>query len=64
MAASRIGYHIEESCDCPVCRAIVALRDPDPEVAERLATGAGELAAGVAGLLRQLRRSGVGRQPT
>ena len=28
------------------------MRDPDPEFAERLATGAGDLAAGVASLLR------------
>jgi hypothetical protein len=39
---------------CPICRAIAALRDPGPEVAERLATGAGDLAAGVASLLRAL----------
>ncbi|SCL23356.1 hypothetical protein [Micromonospora inyonensis] len=40
-------------CDvCPVCRAMRALRDPSPEFAERLATGAGDLAAGVASLLR------------
>lgn len=41
-----------ECCVCPVCRAMVALRDPSPEFAERLATGAGDLAAGVASLLR------------
>ncbi|MEU4567178.1 hypothetical protein [Micromonospora sp. NPDC023956] len=40
-------------CDvCPICRAMRALRDPSPEFAERLATGAGDLAAGVASLLR------------
>ena len=37
---------------CPICRTITALRDPRPEVAERLAAGAGDLAAGVASLLR------------
>ncbi|SCL18103.1 hypothetical protein GA0074692_0322 [Micromonospora pallida] len=37
---------------CPVCRAMRALRDPSPEFAERLATGAGDLAAGIASLLR------------
>ncbi|MEV1144347.1 hypothetical protein [Micromonospora sp. NPDC049799] len=37
---------------CPLCRAMAALRDPSPEFAERLATGAGDLAAGVASLLR------------
>ncbi|MEU4553238.1 hypothetical protein EV382_3389 [Micromonospora violae] len=41
-----------ECCVCPVCRGIAALRDPSPEFAERLATGAGDFAAGVASLLR------------
>ena len=41
-----------ECCVCPVCRVIAAMRDPDPEFAERLATGAGDLAAAVAGLMR------------
>jgi hypothetical protein len=39
-------------CVCPICRLIAALRDPSPEFAERLATGAGDLAAGVASLMR------------
>lgn len=39
---------------CPICRTIAALRDPRPEVAEQLAAGAGDLAAGVASLLRAL----------
>jgi hypothetical protein len=54
IAATRVGYHVDESCGCPVCRAIIALRDPDPEVAQRLASGAADLAAGVASLLRAL----------
>ncbi|BAL86661.1 hypothetical protein AMIS_14410 [Actinoplanes missouriensis 431] len=41
-----------ECCVCPICRAITALRDPSPETAERLATSAGEIATGVAGLMR------------
>ncbi|WP_045744601.1 hypothetical protein [Actinoplanes rectilineatus] len=41
-----------ECCVCPVCRAIAAVRDPDPEVAERIATSAGDIAQGVAGLMR------------
>ncbi|MDG4799556.1 hypothetical protein [Micromonospora sp. WMMD980] len=41
-----------ECCVCPLCRGIAALRDPSPEFAERLATGAGDLAAGVASMLR------------
>ena len=41
-----------ECCVCPLCKAIAAARDPDPDLAERLATGAGDLAAGVASVLR------------
>ncbi|WP_432829552.1 hypothetical protein [Dactylosporangium sp. CA-092794] len=41
-----------ECCVCPLCKAIAAARDPDPDFAERLATGAGDLAAGVASVLR------------
>jgi len=41
-----------ECCVCPVCRAIAAVRDPDPHTAERLATGAGDLATGVSSILR------------
>ncbi|MFV2019485.1 hypothetical protein [Micromonospora sp. LOL_023] len=41
-------------CVCPICRAITAMRDPSPEFAERLATGAGDFAAGVTSLLRAL----------
>jgi hypothetical protein len=43
-----------DCCVCPVCRVIAALRDPSPELAERLATAAGDLAVGVSGLLRAL----------
>jgi hypothetical protein len=41
-----------ECCVCPVCKAIAAARDPDPQFAERLATGVGDLASGVASVLR------------
>ena len=41
-----------ECCVCPVCRAIAAVREPTPYTAERLATGAGDLATGVASMLR------------
>lgn len=41
-----------ECCVCPVCKVIAGLRDPSPETAERLATGAGDFATGVASLLR------------
>jgi hypothetical protein len=47
-----------ECCVCPVCRVIAAMRDPNADIAERLATGAGDLASGVASLLRSLSRPG------
>ncbi len=43
-----------ECCVCPLCKVIAAVRDPDPEMVERLATGAGDLAAGVASFMRHL----------
>ncbi|GAA3451068.1 hypothetical protein [Dactylosporangium matsuzakiense] len=53
-----------ECCVCPLCKAIAAARDPDPEFAERLATGAGDLAAGVASFLRNFgERPAPGRRP-
>ncbi|MEH0983928.1 hypothetical protein [Micromonospora sp. CPCC 205556] len=52
-----------ECCICPVCRGIAALRDPSPEFAERLATGAGDLAAGIASLMRAFGPPGAG-EPT
>jgi hypothetical protein len=50
----RVGFATgsAECCVCPVCRAITMVRNPTPEFAEQLATSAGDLAAGVAGLLR------------
>jgi hypothetical protein len=41
-----------ECCVCPVCRVIASLRDPHPMTAERVATGAGDLATGLASLMR------------
>ncbi|MEU5940285.1 hypothetical protein ABZ807_14060 [Micromonospora sp. NPDC047548] len=52
-----------ECCVCPVCRGIAALRDPSPEFAERLATGAGDLAAGIASLLRAFAPADGGKAP-
>jgi hypothetical protein len=52
-----------ECCVCPVCRVISAMRDPSPDLAERLASGAGDLASVVAGLLRSLSRAGVRPNP-
>jgi hypothetical protein len=48
----RVANGSPECCVCPVCRTIAAVRDPSPQAAERLATGAGDLAAGVASFLR------------
>jgi hypothetical protein len=41
-----------ECCVCPLCKAIALARDPDPAFAEKLATGVGDLATGVASVLR------------
>jgi hypothetical protein len=48
----------DECCICPICRVIAAMREPDADLAERLATGAGDLAAAVTGVLRSLSRTG------
>jgi hypothetical protein len=45
-----------ECCVCPVCRAIAAMRDPNNDLADRLASGAGDLATAVTSLLRTLSR--------
>jgi Histone H1-like nucleoprotein HC2 len=53
-----------ECCVCPVCRVIAAMREPSPELSERLATGAGDLAAGVTSLLRSFApRGGYDPEP-
>ena len=54
-----------ECCVCPVCKAIAATRDPSPERAERLASGAGDLATGVASMLRGFSKvaSATGTKP-
>jgi hypothetical protein len=41
-----------ECCICPLCRLIAAVREPNVEFAERLASGAGDIAVGLAGVLR------------
>lgn len=43
-----------ECCVCPVCQAIAAARNPSPATAVRLATSAGDIATGLAGLMRGL----------
>lgn len=47
-------------CVCPLCRLISAMRDPSPEFAERLATGAGDVATGIAGIMRAFGEAGRG----
>jgi hypothetical protein len=62
----RVANGSPECCVCPVCRTIAAVRDPSPQMAERLATGAGDLAAGVASFLRAVSAaaSGTDRPPS
>lgn len=50
----------EECCVCPICRLIASMRDPNADLAERLATGAGDLASGVASMLRAFNRPSAG----
>jgi hypothetical protein len=53
-----------DCCICPVCRVIAALRDPSPELAERLATAVGDLAVGLAGVLRAFSAPASGGHPS
>ncbi|QSB16218.1 hypothetical protein JQS43_07950 [Natronosporangium hydrolyticum] len=39
-------------CQCPVCKVITAAREPNPLLAERLASGVGTIAEGAARVLR------------
>jgi hypothetical protein len=50
----RLATGSPECCVCPICRVIAAMREPDPDLSMRLAAGAGDLAAGIAGMLRAL----------
>lgn len=56
-AEYRVANNSAECCVCPFCRLIAAMRDPSPQFAERLATGAGDLAAGVASFMRAVASS-------
>jgi hypothetical protein len=51
-APHKVATDDRECCVCPLCRVIAAVRDPDPEFAEKLATGVGDLAAAAANVLR------------
>jgi hypothetical protein len=52
-----------ECCVCPLCKVIAAVRDPDPEMIERVATGAGDLAAGMASFLRHVSSPAAPQDP-
>jgi hypothetical protein len=62
-AYPRLSTGSAECCICPLCRVIAAIRDPDPEVVERLASGAGDLAAGVASFLRHVSSASQASDP-
>jgi len=62
-SASGLATGSAECCVCPVCRAITAVRDPSPELVERLASGVGDLAAGLADVLRALGTTGEDDRP-
>jgi len=47
-----------ECCICPVCKAIAAMRDPSGDLAERLASGVGDLATAASSILRTLATRG------
>ncbi|WP_020521303.1 hypothetical protein [Catelliglobosispora koreensis] len=53
-AYPQISTGSAECCVCPLCKVIAAVRDPDPQTVERIATGAGDLAAGLASFLRNV----------
>ncbi len=58
LLAGSAGGHVAtgsaECCVCPLCRAITAVRDPSPELALKLASGASDLASGLTGMLRSV----------
>jgi hypothetical protein len=63
-AMGQLATGTPECCVCPVCRAIAAVRDPSPEFATRLATGASDLAAGVTAILRAFGEKPAPPRPT
>jgi hypothetical protein len=54
LAGAHLSTGTAECCVCPICRVIAAMRDPSPDMAERLSEGAADLAAGVASMLRSM----------
>jgi hypothetical protein len=51
-AASAIGPDEHTCVACPLCRALTALREPDPQLADRLTASVTDLATTVAAGLR------------
>src|SRR5439155_7126350 len=51
LGGRRIATGTPECCVCPVCRGIAAVRDPGPEFAFRVASGANDIASGIASIL-------------
>src|SRR5262245_11357802 len=64
LTAAHVSTGTPECCICPICRVIAAMRDPSPEVADRLAAGAADLAVGVASMLRSLAAATHRTHPT
>src|SRR5262249_46513031 len=52
LGGDHIATGTPECCVCPVCKGIAALRNPDPEFAARVASGASDLAVGLTTILR------------
>src|SRR5437763_13755865 len=52
LGGRRIATGTPDCCVCPVCRGIAAVRDPGPEFAFRVASGANDIASGIASILR------------
>ena len=67
LGGDAFGEHIAtgtpECCVCPVCRGIAALRDPNPEFAAKVASGASDLAAGLTTILRAFNAATARPQP-
>jgi hypothetical protein len=59
----RIATGTPECCVCPVCRGIAAVRDPSPQFAFRVASGANDIASGIASILRAFQTAAPRPQP-
>jgi hypothetical protein len=64
-AANALGPEAHACTACPLCRALSALREPDPQLAERLTASVTDLATAVAaGLRMAANRPHHGSDPT